>query len=612
MCGILGSIDFPLDKSLLDLIKHRGPDRQSFFEDNTDKHKVSFAHARLSIVDLSDAGNQPMTSEDGNYYIIFNGEVYNHLQLRESLKFKNFKGHSDTETILYYLCENGIESVKDFNGIFAFAFYDKRKKTVFLCRDRYGVKPLYFYKDLKRIIFSSEIRPIKKVVDCSLDSDSLNLLLNLRYCPSPSTLYKDIFKIRPGHYAKIDLNENDLNISFSPYIKPYEKKLDIGFEDAVKRYGELFEDAVKKQLMSDVEIGILLSGGIDSALVANVASKNLPYKLKAFTVGFDSSYSVNELELAHKTARYFGLDHKIVRINSNDFFDIFHKCSAIVEEPLATTSFIPMYYLSKLSSKDVKVVLTGQGADESLGGYSRYQCELYKEKYSNFLLKIVSALINISGTKKTKLRVASRAFSSNNEIERFINLYSNFTQKEVTRLTGSNDIPSAKYLNYFYNLLNCKSLKSPAERMMAMDLHMNLSDDLLMYTDKITMNFSMECRTPLLDLPLVDFIMRLPLSYKTGIGQTKIIHREYAKNVLPQSIIDRPKYGFQSPTDIWFRKYMGKISDVLLSSNNTLLEYLDKKEIKNILNIHQKGFNKEKQIFLLLSLSEWCNSMNKN
>jgi len=611
MCGILGSIDFPLDNRLLDLIKHRGPDRQSVFEDTTGKHKLLFAHARLSIIDLSDAGNQPMASEDKNYYIIFNGEIYNHLHLRESLKFKNFKGHSDTETILYYLIENGIESVNDFNGIFAFAFYDKRKKTVFLARDRYGVKPLYYYKDSKKIIFSSEIRPIKKAVNPSMDTDSLNLLLNLRYCPSPSTLYKDINKLRPGHYAMINLTREDMDISFSPYISGYGDKLDICFDDAVKRYGELFEEAVKNQLMSDVEVGILLSGGVDSALVANIASKNLPYKLKSYTVGFDSSFSVNEIKLAHETAKYFGLDHKIVKIDSNDFFDIFHECSGIVEEPLATTSFIPMYYVSKLAAKDVKVVLTGQGADESLGGYTRYQCELYKKKYSDTLLKIVSGMINISGTKKTKLRVAARAFSENNEINRFINLYSNFTPKEVTRLTGSSDIPSAKYINYFYSLLDCKSMKNSAEKMMALDLHMNLSDDLLMYTDKITMNFSMECRTPLLDLPLVDFIMRLPESYKIEIGRTKIIHKQYAKSVLPQSIIDRPKYGFQSPTDIWFRKDMGKIRDVLLCSNNTLLKYLDKKEIDNLLNLHRKGFNKEKQIFLLLSLSDWCNSMNK-
>ena len=611
MCGILGSIDFPIDNRLLDLIKHRGPDRQSVFEDTTKNHKLCFAHARLSVIDLSDAGNQPMASEDGNYYIIFNGEIYNHLQLRGTLKFKNFKGHSDTETILYYLIENGIESVKNFNGIFAFAFYDKKKKTVFLARDRYGVKPLYYYKDSKKFIFSSEIRPIKKVVNPSMDTNSLNLLLNLRYCPSPSTLYKGINKLRPGHYAKINLAEDNLNISFSPYISGYGDKLDIGFDDAVKRYGELFEESVKNQLMSDVEVGILLSGGIDSALVANIASKNLPYKLKAYTVGFDSSFSVNELKLAHDTANYFGLDHKIVKIDSNDFFDIFHECSRIVEEPLATTSFIPMYYVSKLAAKDVKVVLTGQGADESLGGYTRYQCELYKNKYSNTLLKIVSGIINISGTKKTKLRVAARAFSENNEIKRFINLYSNFTPKEVTRLTGSSDIPSANYINYFYNLLNCKSMHSSSEKMMALDLHMNLSDDLLMYTDKITMNFSMECRTPLLDLPLVDFIMRLPESYKIEIGRTKIIHKQYAKSVLPQSIIDRPKYGFQSPTDIWFRKDMGRIRDVLLSSNNVLLQYLDKKEIENILNLHRKGFNKEKQIFLLLSLSDWCNSMNE-
>ena len=610
MCGIIGSINFPIENSLLDLIRHRGPDRQSIYNDSAGKHNISFAHARLSIVDLSDAGNQPMISEDENYYLIFNGEIYNHLQLREKLKFKNFRGHSDTETILYYLIENGIDAIKDFNGIFAFAFYDKKEKTVFLARDRYGVKPLYYYKDSQKMIFSSEIRPIKKVINTSLDSDSLNLLLNLRYCPSPATLYKGIYKIRPGHYAEIDLKKDNLNIILKPFIEKYGKRLDISFNDAVNQYGDLFEKAIKRQLMSDVEVGVLLSGGIDSALVAGIASKYLPYKLKAYTVGFDSSYSVNELEMAHNTAKYFGLDHKTVKINSRNFFDIFHKCSGIVEEPIATTSIIPMYYLSELASKDVKVVLTGQGADEPLGGYNKYQCELYKKKFPNILFKIVSGLINMSGTKNENLIKGAHALTINDDIKRFNNIYSTFSEDEITKLTGSSDIPSNKYIAYYYNLLNCKSMKGSAEKMMAMDLHMNLSDDLLLYTDKITMNFSMECRVPLLDLPLVDFIMRLPESYKLKIRKTKIIHKEYAKSMLPQSIINRPKYGFLSPTDLWFREDMGRIKDMLLSSDNIMLQHLDKKEIENILNLHKKGINKEKQIFLLLSLYEWAQSMN--
>ena len=605
MCGILGGINYHIDDSLLDLIQHRGPDRQAIYKDRFHNNNITLAHTRLSIVDLSDAGNQPMVSDCGNYCIIFNGEIYNHSELRVNIKKKSFRGHSDTETILYYIIENGIESIKDFNGIFAFAFYDKVAGNIFLARDIYGVKPLYYHCDGNKVIFSSEIRPINKIMNSSINTNSLNLLLNLRYCPSPATLFEGINKLRPGHYAMIDLKREKLSIKVETYIKQMKQALDLSFDEGVQEYGKFLEKAVERQLMSDVEVGILLSGGIDSALVAGIASKKLSYKPKAFTVGFDSKYSVNEISLARETADHFGLEHHVAKINSSDFFETFEKCSRIVEEPIATTSFIPMYYLSELASEKVKVVLTGQGADELLGGYPRYQGEILYNKYPNIFFKMASILVKLSGTKNEKLLRGASSLSIKNDINRFMSTYSIFNSSEIKRLTGSDKISSIEYIKYYYDLLKCDNMSTSTERMMAIDKHMQLADDLLLYTDKITMNFSLECRVPMLDLQLVNYLESLPLSYRVKRGYTKVVLKEYAKRFLPSKIINRPKFGFQSPTDIWFREDSGKIREMLISKSNKILDYISKTEIENLLLKHKKGYNKEKQIFLLLSLSYW-------
>jgi asparagine synthase (glutamine-hydrolysing) len=362
--------------------------------------------------------------------------------------------------------------------------------------------------------------------------------------------------------------------------------------------------------MSDVEVGFLLSGGIDSALVAGIASKKLSYKPKAFTVGFNSKFQVNEIDLARETADHFGMDHFFTRIESSDFFDLFEQCSRIVEEPLATTSFIPMYFLSRLASEHVKVVLSGQGADETLGGYGRYQGEILRERYPRFLFKVASHLVRLSHTKNEQLIRGANSLSIIRDIERFANIYALFNSKEIKLLTGSEKLTSADFISYYYDLLGCSLMPSSVERIMAIDLYMNLADDLLLYTDKITMNFSLECRVPMLDLPLVDFLGKLPQSYKVSRGKTKIIHKEYAKRFLPKSIINRPKYTFQTPTDIWLREGYGHIREILLSDSNILFNYVNKKEVEKLLLMHTKGYNKEKQIFLILGLSFWLKSIN--
>ncbi len=601
MCGILGGVNIQITPDVLETIRHRGPDNQSIHHISLGGNDVYMAHTRLSIVDLSEAGNQPMISDDGNYVLIFNGEIYNHLELRKILNHRQFKGHSDTETLLYLLAEYGETCIEKLNGIFAFAFLDKLKNQLILCRDPYGVKPLYYIRNGNQMMFASEIRPIKRCFELALNHNSLGILLSLRYLPSPDTLFNGVYKLRPGHYSKIDLNQ--VVVDEIPYITSAPEYERLSLDDAIEIYGIKLQNAVKRQLMGDVDMGILLSGGIDSALVGGIASKNYRKRLKAFTVGFDSQYKVNELELASETAKYFGMEHFKVKMDVINFFETFAECSRIVEEPLATTSFIPMYYLSKLASEHVKVVLTGQGADEPLGGYGRYQGEILHNKYPKLLFKLMNGVVEMSGIKKESLIRGGRSLAISDDVKRFMYEYSLFTPDEVFRMTGTDCSQSVYSLIAYYYRLVTNQYQTSTDKMMSIDLHMDLADDLLLYTDKITMNFSLECRVPMLDLELVKYLQSLPTTYKVQRKRTKIVHKLFGEKWLPESFINRPKFGFQSPTDIWFREKADFVEDTLL--NGKLADLISKKEIHTLLQMHKKGYNKEKQIFLLLSINEW-------
>ncbi len=334
MCGILGSINLPFDENVLRLISHRGPDDMGLYSERIGPSLVNLGHTRLSIVDLSPAGHQPMSTADGKCLIVFNGEIYNHAELRRQAAQTIFRGHSDTETILYWLAEKGAQSVADLNGIFALAFVDTRLKKLFLARDRFGTKPLYYRKQGNSFIFSSEIRPILKLVDDQLDMDNLAELLRLRYSPSPDTLFRSIKKVMPGHVLEVDFSEPTIQYREYPCIKsvPCNEEV-LPFTEAVVRYGSLLEQAVERQLMSDVEVGILLSGGIDSALIAKCAQKYSPHSLKGFTVGFKGGGEADETLAAKETASIVGMDHYTVTIGSEEFLGIMKKCTVIVEEP---------------------------------------------------------------------------------------------------------------------------------------------------------------------------------------------------------------------------------------------------------------------------------------
>jgi asparagine synthase (glutamine-hydrolysing) len=608
MCGILGSVNLHFEDKHLDSLKHRGPDDSGIEKIIIDNNQIIFGHRRLSIVDLSEAGHQPMISNCNNYALIFNGEIYNHNELRDKLP-RNivFNGHSDTETILTYFIEFGIDSICDLNGIFALGFLDIKKKMLHLARDPFGVKPLYYsyQPQTNQFIFSSEIRPIKLLLDhCkAVNMDAMATLLRLRFSAAPYTLYQEIEKLKPGHSIRVELTDQIQHAGQFSFVKKIyntkKHKTKVAFVDD---YGEYFEKAVIRQLQSDVPIGIFLSGGIDSAMVASIAQKHTVGKLKSFTVGFDSDYYEDETADAKVTAEILGLEHYVKRITFDDYLSIFKKCVNIIEEPSGTTSIIPMYYLSELASKHVKVVLSGQGADEPLGGYTRYKSMLLNDimpVYTQSLLKKISGYFDI---KNETIKRGINSLNIKDDINRVIASYEIFSSDEIKKLINHEDHLSYQLLDYLYRQNECSLMKDNVDKMMFVDTRFNLSDDLLNYTDKISMHFSLECRVPILDLELIQFIESLPSSRKLNLLHGKIIHKEFAKSILPNHIINRKKKGFKSPTEYWFKKEKDKIKQILLQNNSFFSRYFNLSEVENILDQHQHGFNKEKQIFLLLSL----------
>ncbi len=608
MCGILGTINKSFDASVLDVIKHRGPDDFGMETIEVLDNVVQLGQRRLSIIDLSQAGHQPMQTDCGQYMIIYNGEVYNYEELRDRLPCNlAFKGHSDTETLLYYLKEYGIEGVRDFNGIFAFAFLDLEKKKMYLARDPFGVKPLYYAQgEHKDLIFSSELGPIKAILKKrEVDLNAMATLLRLRYNPSPYTLDSNIKKIRPGHYFEIDLINGKLESRHVAFLSKIPETRKAKSPQLIEEYGKVMESAVKRQLLSDVEVGILLSGGIDSAVVAALANKHYDGRLKAFTVGFEGAHMEDEIEDAAETAEILGLDHYYRKISFTDFLRMMEDGTRIVEEPLATTSLIPMYFLSELAARHVKVVLTGQGADEPLGGYTRYKSELIREKVPPLIQAVLPSVVRLTKVRNEKVLRGVNALRFKEECDRFLAVYEIFKPEEIQRLIGQGDSESAGLISYFYDTLGCKTKSHGVERMMALDARLNLSDDLLNYTDKITMHFSLECRVPMLDIELVKFIESLPLSSKVDLKGGKRIHKQFAKALLPEKIINRKKKGFQSPTKLWFKKEEEQIKSILLEPETEFAHFFDQSYVAEIIRQHQQGYNREKQIFLLLSIYFW-------
>jgi asparagine synthase (glutamine-hydrolysing) len=423
--------------------------------------------------------------------------------------------------------------------------------------------------------------------------------------PAPDTLFKNIRKVRPGHIVEVDLSRTQLAFREYPFTVASQQEAPVSSRaEAVEQYGFLLDQAIRRQLMSDVKIGVLLSGGIDSALVASIAQKHAHYRMKAFTVGFSGNENTDEIADARETARVVGMEHETVRMGFPEFLDALPRITGIVEEPLATDSVVPMFYLSSLASSSVKVVLSGQGADEAMGGYQRYQLEVLKHFVPAFAIPYLRKGAQLLRVRDDAIVRALSSLGESGDVRRFESVYSVFSGPQIERLIGHDSSRPAERIGYFFDLLHCSEQPSSVERMMSLDLRMSLADDLLLYTDKITMHHSLECRVPLLDLDLIRFVESLPLSYRLGILRGKVLHKQFANTVLPASIVTRKKKGFLSPTSSWF-KSAGAIKDILLNPNSRFASYFDLTEVESVLNEHSAGMNRRRHIFLLLSVYYW-------
>ena len=599
MCGIAGFIGQDKEKiiSMLDSINHRGPDDRGIYQDNN----VTLGHVRLSILDLTSHGHQPM--EFDNLVIIFNGEVYNFKEIRESLKEYEFFSNSDTEVVLKAFHKWGVRAVDKFIGMFAFCIYDKKNKKLFLFRDRVGVKPLYYYFDGKNFAFASEVRAIKKYKnDLKINKDSLCEFFEYGYIFDEISIYKDVKKVKAGHFLEVDLEK--LKIKENEYwsVLPFfENRVNKSEEKLIDELEELLVDAFSLRMVSDAPVGVFLSGGVDSSVVSAILQKHIG-DIKTFTIGFKES-EYNEAHYAKAVAKYLGTHHIEKYLNVDDARDILKIFVKIYDEPFGDNSGIPTYLVSKLAKKNgVKVVLSADGGDEIFCGYSRYWItkslgdKFFKLPY--FLRKSMKSFMDLVGVD-----IASKFnfFGIKNFYHKY-NQLSEMLTKSSWQEFYEEILKSSK--NYdLKKLIECRKMKkfeffktgeklNPMQGMMLWDFYRYLQDDILVKVDRATMANSIEGREPMLDHRIIEFMASVPFEFKYKNGESKYLLKKVLERYLPKELIYRPKQGFGIPVFEWFSKDLSGMFEEYFKEDDEFvnMEYarylLDRLKLKKQVNIN--------------------------
>jgi asparagine synthase (glutamine-hydrolysing) len=624
MCGINGiafskasrrRIDPALLERARDVIRHRGPDDEGIFLSDT----VGLGHRRLSIVDVS-RGHQPMTNEDATLHIVYNGEIYNHADYRESLEAKGhvYQTYCDTETILHLYEEHGSACVDYLRGMFAFAIWDQRKKELFIARDRLGVKPLYYvHTDDGSLYFGSEIkalleaRAVKPELNYAVLSDYL-----ANHAPSgEETLFVGVKRLLPGHV----MTWRDGELSIRRYWDvDFSKDNDIRDDKTyIDQWSELFRESVRLRLMADVPLGMFLSGGIDSSAIAAVMSGMVSEPIKTFSVAFRER-EANELEYARLVADAYKTSHHEIVVTPEQFFAALPRLVWHEDEPLAHPSSVALYFVSKLASEHVKVVLTGEGSDELLAGYGRYRRTIWNLAWGRQYNKLTPSIARdtirkqiermpMGGRMRQKLMRTFLVLSPELEsiyFDNFAVFPTPMQQHMFTRETNDRIRNIDPYVELRRLLERTKDL-SLLDGLLYADIKTYLHE-LLMKQDQMSMATSLESRVPFLDHKLVEFTAKMPDTMKLRGGTTKFVLRESMKGILPEKILSRPKMGFPVPIGSWFRGPFKSVIDEYILGERALSRGIFAPDfVRKLVSLHQAGEDHSERLWSLLNFEIW-------
>jgi len=638
MCGICGiweygasegRIDLSLVESMRDTMTHRGPDDAGARV--MDQARLGLGFRRLSIIDLSKAGNQPMHGCADRVWLVFNGEIYNHLLLREGLEQRGhvYASHTDSETILHLYEERGLDFVNELEGDYAIALWDAEREQLVLARDRIGVKPLYFHHKDGRFIFASEIKAILRhpAVTAEIDEESLYHYLTFLTTPAPRTLFRDIQKLPAGHmlvvkrHGSIDLQQ------YWDALPPETLPEEISLRSEAEHSAEilrLLRDSIRKRMMSDVPFGVFLSGGVDSSANVALMSELMSQPVRTYTVGFEDSEELNELESARAIARRFGADHHEVIIGQQDMQKFLPDLVFHQDEPLADPVCVPLYYVSKLArEKGTIVVQVGEGADEIFAGYDWFRKyvrinELFwrhAQRLPTSLRQSVTAMakpiMEASFNKRTAIELVRRlgageplfwggAIVFDEDFKRRV-----LSSEMNARADGLSSYDAVwKHLGH---VAQARPDSDFAARMTYLELKLRLPELLLMRVDKMTMATSVEARVPFLDHHLVEYAMGIPVNLKIKGASGKHILKHALEKVLPSDLLYRPKRGFGAPIREWFRGASGEmLGGLIMNSSIRRRELFDYAFITRLIDEHRRGARDWSfHLWALLNLSLW-------
>ena len=617
MCGICGQYNFGSDAPVVrhDLermtrsIAHRGPDDEGYHIAGP----LGLGFRRLSIIDLA-GGRQPMADREQTTWVVFNGEIYNFPELKRELESFGhvFRTKSDTEVIVHGYKQWGDDVLNHLNGMFGLAIWDVRKQRLVIARDPFGIKLIYYKVDGDRVYFGSEIRAVVAGTNEKSDVDpvSMNLFLRYRYTPSPYTAFKGVRKLAPGTMLVCEKGScsarrwyNYRPVPFSPTKSANEAKEELC---------ELYKQSVKRQLLSDVPLGLLLSGGVDSGLL--LALMDLYGKSwHTYSVGYGSSFSDDELVDAADTAARFSSQHASVILDRKMFEEELPHIVSCLEEPIASSSIVPMYFVCKRAREDVKVALVGQGPDELFGGYRRHLGVRYGAMWGGLpgpVRSAVSSMITALPRNET-LKRGIYSLDIPERMKRYQNVLSLMPGSEINGLFQEGVLPpdtGDKILESWEDLTPLMSETDELGGFQFLELRSTLPDELLMFADKLSMAHGLEVRVPYLDKEIVEYAERLPANLKVRNGKGKWLHRQVCQELLPAAILKRKKRGFGvNVVDDWFRGASGrKMEEILLDRKSPIYNYLRPAAVKQIFEEHRSGENdNHKVLFSLVIFEEW-------